>query len=233
MLTCPLWIVLAGTLSLPAETPGALVDRLASDRPGERRAAAEALEQLGVSARPALLEARHSDDLELRARAAALLDTIEGRQLVRETPVVLDFRDRPTIEVIETIGNRTGMPLELAPGNNPMGQDRPITLEADGPVPYWEAIERLCRVAALRVASEQETWQARRNFGGQIGIFGDPPRRPRTGRERLLLPAAGGDPAPVSIVGAFRIAVQSVSLRRDRALEPPAAARRGRQKRTP
>src|SRR4051794_21147171 len=82
--------------------PSELVDRLGSNRPADRAEASAALEKLGDAAVPALRAARFgSTDLVLRARAAAVLDAIEGRRLTRATMVRLDFEDRPVPEVLE------------------------------------------------------------------------------------------------------------------------------------
>ena len=97
----------------------ALVAGLSAPRRADRERAAKRLEALGEAARPALLEAAESNDLELRARAAAVLDAIEGRAIGRPTPVTLDFRDVPLAEVVDLVSERSGLGLVLEPGSDP------------------------------------------------------------------------------------------------------------------
>src|SRR3954451_3106891 len=120
--------------------PGALIDRLASPHSAERSAAAEALERMGAEAVPALRVARQSPDLELRARAAALLDAIEGRSLALPTLVTLDFRDRPIVEVVAAIAERSKIPMVLEPQGDDRWTSQRISLEGPAPLPFWEAL---------------------------------------------------------------------------------------------
>ena len=116
----------------------------------------------------------------------------------------LDFRDRPLGEVVDALNDRhdLGLSLRLGPAPrrgmmvfDPDGpkrlkalRDRKVTLEAVGPVPFWEAIDRLCEAASLRYDVSP---QAR--FGvaqGSLVLMAD-----RTGR------------GPVSDSGPFRVQV--------------------------
>src|SRR3954470_16950815 len=110
-----LGLLMLAAATAEAPEPGPLIDRLVSPRSEERTAAAEALERMGAEAVPALREARLSPDLELRARAAALLDAIEGRELALPTRVTLDFRDRPIGEVVAAVAERGKASLALEP----------------------------------------------------------------------------------------------------------------------
>ena len=191
-----------------------LVVRLGSVRSAEREAAAGALERMGRAALPALRGARDSRDLKVRARAAALLDAIEGRQLISATLVPLDFRDRPVAEVVETIGKRCGMVLMLVSDGAPKLPPRPITLEAPDSVPFWTALDRLCQAGGLRVVPPSETWQFRRQV--MPNGMGGPQRRRTTGTELLLVPQDGRGIGPVSDFGAFRIVLTTLHHQRDR-----------------
>ena len=111
------WLVLAALVaSGPADDVRALAAGLSAPRRAERERAARRLEALGEAARPALLEAAGSNDLELRGRAAAVLDAIEGQALGRPTPVTLDFRDVPLGDVVEAVSDRTGLGLACSRG---------------------------------------------------------------------------------------------------------------------
>ena len=115
------WLALAGSfVPQQGDDVEALVAGLKAPRRVDRERASRRLEELGDPARPALLRAVDSTDLELRARAAAVLDVIEGRDLARPTMVALDFRDRPLAEVVATIGDRTSLGLILEPGADPL-----------------------------------------------------------------------------------------------------------------
>ena len=63
---------------VPTVDPAALVARLGSARYAEREEAASALERLGRLAIPALCAVRDARDLEIRTRASALFNKIEG-----------------------------------------------------------------------------------------------------------------------------------------------------------
>jgi hypothetical protein len=86
-------IVLIG--QVPSAESAVLVDRLGSPRYAEREAAADDLERLGRQAIPALRAARDARDLEIRTRALALVNKIEGALLTQPTLVTLDFEDQP------------------------------------------------------------------------------------------------------------------------------------------
>jgi hypothetical protein len=147
--------LLGGT---PDDSPAELVARLGSPRFAEREAAAESLRRLGHRALPALREARLGRDLEIRLRASHLRDEIEASTILKPTMVRLDFHDRPLSEVVEGIGRRAGASLASGdepfttrkPQDRPSWPDRRITLEAPEPLPFWEALDRLCRAGGLR-----------------------------------------------------------------------------------
>lgn len=166
--------------------PEALVGRLGSSDFDERVAATEALDRLGALALPALVAAKDKADLRIRSRAVALRESIERRlgvaRLTTATPVRLDFRDRPLFEVVEALNDRHGFGLALQVESEPgrgMGafppidpartarvRSRRITLEAPEPVPFWDAIDRLCRAGALQ--HEVQPWDA---YGPRLTRF--------------------------------------------------------------
>src|SRR4051794_39010444 len=134
------------------------VAKLVSPRAAERSAAEQAIAALGDAALPALNEAMESSNLELRHRAAALLDAREGARLVRPTMVTLNFDARTVGDIAAAIGREAGVSLLIEPEDGPRVRERPITLRAPGPVPLWDAIDRLGRAAALRLDANTAPW---------------------------------------------------------------------------
>jgi hypothetical protein len=193
----------------PDEGPAELVARLGSPRFAEREAAAESLRRLGRLAVPALRQARSERDLEIRLRAAKLRDEIEAAMLLEPTMVRLDFHDRPLSEVVEQIGRRAGVSLAMGdePSTHRSGRDRPswpgrrIMLEAPEPVPFWEAIDRLCRAGGLR------------------RLYPEPYDQPGEPFNRLTLVPGAASP-PHSGAGPFRIELLRISRERDVDLAP-------------
>jgi hypothetical protein len=170
------------------EGPAELVAKLGSPRFAEREAAAESLRRLGHLALPALRKARSEQDLEIRVRAANLRDEIEAISLLKPTMIRFDFHDRSLSEVVEGIGRQAG--VMLAPGDDPTMSrkpqdegrsawpDRRITLEAADPLPFWDAIDRLCRAGGLRRLYPQHSYGLDDPFNCFILVPGEasPPR---------------------------------------------------------
>ena len=133
--------------------PADLVPRLGAPRYADREAAGEALAKIGRAALPALLRAGESRDPEVRRRAEALVARIEAGEVLKATPVRLDVRDRPLSEAALAIGRESGMrlsPGEAKAGVEPSWPERRVTLEAAGPVPFWETVDRLCEAGGLQ-----------------------------------------------------------------------------------
>ena len=57
--------------------------------------------------------------MEIRTRAAALLQKIEGSLLTMPTMVWLNFKDAPLADVVQALGQQTGMKVSLFPENLP------------------------------------------------------------------------------------------------------------------
>jgi hypothetical protein len=193
----------------PDEGPAELVARLGSPRFADREAAADSLRRLGPPALPALREARSGRDLETRIRASALFDEIESGTFLQPTLVRLDFQDRPLSEVVEEIGQRAGVAFdsgdEQSMSRRPLERsswpDRRISLEAPEPLPFWEAIDRLCRAGGLR-----------RLYPQQFHGFSEP-------LHRLIL-APGTATPPKSDAGPFRVELLRICRERDLDLTP-------------
>ncbi len=146
--------------------------------------------------------------MRVRARVLALIESIgreiEAERLARPTMIRLDFRTRPLGEVVDALNDRYDLGLSLrlgpapAPGLRIFGPGQPDRLrelrnreirpKAARPLPFWEAIDRLCEAGALR--------------------YGISPRRGfLTGRGSLILMADRTGRGPISDSGPFRVQI--------------------------
>ena len=151
MMGASLLLVLNLLLQSPSPpAPQSLVDQLGAAKYADREAAARALEQLGREALPALQAARDSRDMEIRTRAASLLQRIEGSLLTQPTLVWLNFRDESLSDVVRTLSQRSGMKIALFPENLPRWKTERVSLQESQPLPFWTAIDRLCAEASLQ-----------------------------------------------------------------------------------
>ncbi len=147
MLLFPL--VLALTPALAGDlSPQELIVRLGSPDRVVREEAARTLEERGVEAVPALRAAREAaKEPEARERFAELIARVEARLLTRPTTVVLDVDDRPVGEAVKAIATRSGFSLSL---DDATLAARRVTVRAPGPLPFWEAVDRLGRAGHVR-----------------------------------------------------------------------------------
>ena len=185
-----------------------LIGRLGSDSFDDRVAAYKALERLGGAALPALRAAADTSDMRVRSRVRALIESI-GRQVeadrfARPTMIQPDFRTRPLGEFVDALNDRYDLGLSLRLGPEPgrglrmfdPGEPgrlrelraREIRTRTARPLPYWEAIDRLCEAGAVRYGMSTPP-----GFGtvrGALVLMAD-----RTGR------------GPVSDSGPFRVQI--------------------------
>lgn len=136
-------------------SPAELVARLGAPKYAEREAAGEALVKIGRAALPALAKVRDSRDLELRQRAEVVAARIEAAEVLDASRVRLDVRNRPLAEAVEAIARGTDQTLRpgvvvAKPGVEPAWPDARVTLETAEPVPFWEAVDRLCAAGGLQ-----------------------------------------------------------------------------------
>jgi hypothetical protein len=203
-----LTLVLAST---PADGPPdavTLIGRLGSESFDDRVAAYKALERQGGAALPALRAAADTSDMRVRSRVLALIESI-GRQVeadrfTRPTMIQLDFRTRPLGAVVDALNDHYDLGLSLRLGPEPPRglrihdpgepdrlrelRDREIRPRAARPLPFWEALDRLCEAGALHYGISR-----RHGFGtgrGSLDLMAD-----RTGR------------GPVSDSGPFRVQI--------------------------
>jgi hypothetical protein len=182
---------LAGDLS-----PEELIGRLGSPDRVVREEAARTLEEYGAEALPVLRAAHASaKGPEDRERLADLIARIEARSLDRSTMVVFDVDDRPLGEAVLALATRSGFSLSL---DDPTLASRRITVRASGPVPFWEAVDRLGRAGHVR-----------HDPGPRPDAIGD---NPRASTIRLV---AGEPPAPTAYSGPLRIHLFATHRHRD------------------
>jgi len=131
-----------------------LLEQLGAARYADREAAARALEQLGREAIPVLQNGRDARDMEIRTRAAALLEKIEGSLLTRPTMVRLNFKDASLADVVRALGQQTGMKISLFPENLPRWKQERLSLQEAEPLPFWKAVDRLCAATSLQIDLE-------------------------------------------------------------------------------
>ena len=150
-------LVVLGQTPEPARDAAALVEKLGSASYAEREAA-KSLESLGAKALPALRPALKSRDPEIRMRARALINKIEGNLLTQESLVRLDFKDATLEEIVQSLSKQAGFQVGLGPAGAFAGAPRRtgtsfgtgrITLTEPQPVPFWKAIDRLCEAGRL------------------------------------------------------------------------------------
>jgi hypothetical protein len=224
-----LTLVLASASAGDQSEAVALIGRLGAESFDERVAAYEALEALGAEAMPALRAAADTSDTRVRSRVCALIESI-GRQVeadrfARPTMIRLDFRTRPLGEVVDDLNERYDLGLSLRlgpePGRGARGFDfdepdrlkklksREVKPRAARPLPFWEAIDRLCEAGALRYGIS-----ARQGLGTRAGS--------------LLLMADRAGRGPVSDFGPFRVQFTGVHPLFDRDVAPNRGGRRPR-----
>ncbi len=140
-------LALLGQPPEPSRDAAALVEKLNSAAAAEREAS-KSLESLGSKASPALRAASKSKDPEVRKRARALINKIEGNVLIQESSIRLDFQDATLDEIVKSLGKQAGFEVGLAQQGPQLGARR-VTLREPQPVPFWKAIDRLCEVGQL------------------------------------------------------------------------------------
>jgi hypothetical protein len=121
-------------------------------------------------------------------------------RLTRPSLVALDFRDRPVSDVVKAIRDRSGNALELARVSVTPEQEPRVTLETSEPVPFWEALDRLCEAAHL---------QRNLSTGGPFAM-----PRPQV---QLVGPftARAGQQGPARYAGPLRLSAFALHAHRD------------------
>ncbi len=198
-------VLVAAVLGLgPGDETSELVTKLGSSRAAERDEAAAQLLKHGRDALPALREAVKSKNPDLHERAAGLIEKIDQGLMLQPTLIKLDERERPLDEVVKSLGEQAGVAIRLEPENAPAGSSRKVTLQEPHPVPFWTALDRLCRAGELRYdanANVEIRGQGGMVFRGEGMVF------------RLYTGPANA--SPTSDHGPFRVQVAQLFHMRD------------------
>ncbi len=151
--------LVAGSVTFADDSPpkpiADLVKKLASPDFRTRDQAAKDLEAAGRAALPALRELEKSDDPELAAKAKELVERI-GKQAANDatlapTLVQLPAEERELREILADLEKQSAFHIVVS---NPALYSKKLTVRTEGKVPFWKAIEKLCDVAGLEVASD-------------------------------------------------------------------------------
>jgi hypothetical protein len=172
----PFPLVLVLTSALTADlSPQQLIERLNSPDRVVREEAARTLEERGAEALPALRAALEAArEPEARERFADLIGRAEARSLDRPTMVTLEVDDRPLGEAVVALAKRSGFSLSL---DDPALAGRRVTVRVPGPLPFWQAVDRLGRAGPVRHdPGPGHDWRAKDRRASTIHLVdGDPP----------------------------------------------------------
>ncbi len=165
-------LVALGQKAESSNDAAALVEKLGSASYAEREAT-RSLENLGSKALPALRPVLKSRDPEVRTRARSLINKIEGNLLTQASLVRLDFKDATLDQVVKSLSKEAG--FEVGLNRMAIPQDRTglgsrrVTLVESQPVPFWNAIDRLCEVGQL--TRQYQGVNLPGQLRGQPGVF--------------------------------------------------------------
>lgn len=153
----------------PAETPttrrvAALIELLGDRDFRAREVAERRLRAEGAAALPLLRKALRHEDLEVRRRALRLVPSIETEVTFAPKLVTMRVVDQPLKAVLSALGKASGYSLTDAEVMrfNPRGIPNPNAKAPDPAkdktfsydfvsVPFWDAVDRVCRDAGLSV----------------------------------------------------------------------------------
>jgi WD40 repeat protein/tRNA A-37 threonylcarbamoyl transferase component Bud32 len=148
-----------GRAATPEQIAG-WIKQLGEDNVKASAAAAAALEETGPPALTALTEAANNPDAALKRKIKTVMDRIEVAAAVAPVRIYLKLDDALIADAVATLSQKAGVGLIYEPQNRPNGKPPPtITLDLDG-VPFWDALDKLCRAAGLVCPLEgAEPWR--------------------------------------------------------------------------
>jgi hypothetical protein len=165
----------------PAVDPARLVVQLGDEDFQKREQATEQLRKQGLAAISALRAAANHPDLEVRQRVQELLAPLERTILLSPRRVSLAGADRTCRQLLDDLAKQTGYGIDC------FGVDAAKVYSIDlKDVPFWEALDRICKEAGL-VA------------------------QPSFGTDRIRLAAQGAYCPYVHYKGLFRFAAVNVT----------------------
>jgi hypothetical protein len=129
-----------------------LIAKLGSTKFAERDKAMRALDQQGAAALKALESASFHDDLEVRLRAAQLMQRIENRlaiaRVLASHKMRLVYKDVLVLDAVNDFSAKAGIAINVE-GDRLALRERTITLDT-GETSFWEALDQFCQAAGLR-----------------------------------------------------------------------------------
>jgi hypothetical protein len=153
-----------------------LIEQLGASDFRKRDEATRRLEAQGMAAVPALQKALSHPDAEVRRRAGDLVPQLERAAFVAPRRVTLRMSDKPLRAIFDEMTRQSGYKIEF--WTPPDRTNQVFTCDFKE-VPFWRALDSLCRDANLVVQQS----------------YGD---------ERVVLQSQGGHVAHVAYDGAFR-----------------------------
>jgi hypothetical protein len=222
-------VVAAWTAIAPGDTSPDRVDRLitrlGSGAFGDREAATRELDALGANALPALRRAAGSADAETRRRAAELVERIDDRlaaaRILAAATCEFKYENKSLKDAVDDFARRTGAAITLSDPRPDKFRDRKVTAATPGPVPFWDAVELLCRKADVhewdgfsRIAGFPDAPQAASGvfmpIQGQVFVRRSGYRNISAAPSGIILRDGPGTALPGSRAGAVRIRVAPI-----------------------
>jgi WD40 repeat protein len=113
-----------------------------------REKAVKELEAVGPPALKALAEIADDPMSPIRQRARELWERIAIAEALAPRRISLKLNDADVADAVKALAEQSGVRLEYLPQATSSGTPKNLTLELNG-VPFWEALDRLCREARL------------------------------------------------------------------------------------
>ncbi len=136
----------AAEVAGPQPSVDRLVAQLGDDDFHKRDLASRLLRELGPDVLPQLRSARGHADPEVARRLDDLIAKLESAALLAPKRVTLHLRQKTAKQALDEIAKQTGYKIEAWNNNN----DQATRFDFDG-VPFWEAVDQVCRVGGLVV----------------------------------------------------------------------------------
>lgn len=146
------WLSAATLLPAQAPAPSAeqLIAQLSAADFRQREAAAQALENLGEAALPAMRKVQPHADPEARQRLTSLIARGERAFLIAPKRVTINADQTPVSQVFAEITRQTGYKLSAQ-----QTQGLLVTLRTENQ-PFWEVVDAVCRQCGLGLQQQYD-----------------------------------------------------------------------------
>lgn len=131
-----------------------------------REEAGRRLQELGVEALAALRGAKGHADPEVRRRARELAEELETASLLATQRVTLELKGKSARECVQALAGTTGYKIECFGGSEEQKHSF-----AWKDVPFWTAVDELCRVAGLMIMQGYGDDRLRLHFGDRYAPY--------------------------------------------------------------